>query len=102
MREIMYVDDLAEACLFFLKKKTTHSLINIGSGIEKSILEFAKIIAKKIDYKVKFEFDRTKPDGMKRKLVDTSLANKYGWKAKISLEQGLNKTLSHYIKQEIS
>jgi GDP-L-fucose synthase len=102
MREIMYVDDLAEACLFFLKKKTTHSLINIGSGIEKSILEFAKIIAKKIDYKVKFEFDRTKPDGMKRKLVDTSLANKYGWKAKTSLEEGLNKTLDQYIKQEIS
>jgi GDP-L-fucose synthase len=102
MREIMYVDDLADACLFFLKTKTTHSLINIGSGIEKSILEFAQIIAKKIDYKVKFEFDRSKPDGMKRKLVDTTLANKYGWKAKVSFNQGLNKTLNQYIKQEIS
>ena len=102
MREIMYVDDLADACLFFLKKKTTHSLINIGSGIEKSILEYAKIIAKKIDYKVKFEFDRSKPDGMKRKLVDRSLAKKYGWKAKTSLEQGLSKTLNQYIKEEIS
>ena len=87
---------------FSLKKKTTHSLINIGSGIEKSILEYAKIIAKKIDYKVKFEFDRSKPDGMKRKLVDRSLAKKYGWKAKTSLEQGLSKTLNQYIKEEIS
>ena len=76
LREIMYVDDLADACLFFLKKKTKQSLINIGSGIEYSILDYAKIIARKIDYKVKFIFDKSKPDGMKRKLVDSSLAKK--------------------------
>ena len=102
LREIMYVDDLADACIFFLKKKTNHTLINIGSGIEKSILNYAKIIAKKLDYNGQFNFDRSKPDGMMRKLVDTKLAKKYGWKAKTSLQEGLQKTLDNYIKQEIS
>lgn len=97
----MYVDDLADACLYFLKKKTNHPLINIGSGIEKSILEYAKIIAKKLGYNGQFVFDRSKPDGMKRKLVDCKLAKKYGWKAKTSLQVGLQKTLDHYIKDEI-
>ena len=76
-----------------LKKKTHHTLINVGSGIEKSILEYAKIIAKKLDYKGKFILDRSKPNGMMRKLVDTNLAKKYGWKAKTSLQEGLQKTL---------
>lgn len=102
LREIMYVDDLADACLYFLKKKTNHPLINIGSGTEKSILEYAKIIAKKLGYKGQFIFDRSKPDGMKRKLVDSKLAKKYGWRAKTSFQDGLQKTLDHYIKEEIS
>ena len=97
LREIMYVEDLADACLFFLKKKTSHTLINIGSGHEKSIYDYAKIIAKKIGFKGKFVYDKSKPDGMKRKLVDNSLAIKYGWKAKISLDEGLTKTLENYI-----
>jgi GDP-L-fucose synthase len=96
LREIMYVDDLADACLFFLKKKTKESLINIGSGIEYSIIDYAKIIAKKLNYKVKFVLDKSKPDGMKRKLVDCSLAKKYGWKANISFEKGLEKTLKNF------
>ena len=97
LREIMYVEDLADACLFFLKKKTSHTLINIGSGHEKSIYDYAKIIAKKIGFKGKFVYDKSKPDGMKRKLVDNNLALKYGWKAKISLDEGLTKTLENYI-----
>lgn len=100
LREVMYVDDLADACLYFLKKKTNDPLINIGSGIEKSILQYANIIAEKLDYTVKFEFDKSKPDGMKRKLVDLKLAKKYGWKPKICLEDGLKKTINHFIKYE--
>ena len=79
-----------------MKKKTKQSLINIGSGIEYSILDYAKIIARKIDYKVKFIFDKSKPDGMKRKLVDSSLAKKYGWKSNISFEAGLEKTIKNF------
>jgi GDP-L-fucose synthase len=100
LREIMYVEDLADACLFFLKKKTKHSLINIGSGEERSIYDYAKIIAKKINYTGTFEFDKSKPDGMKRKLVDSKLATSYGWKSKILLELGLSKTIKHFIEKE--
>lgn len=100
LREIMYVDDLADACLFFLKKKTHQTLINIGSGVEKSILDYAKIIAKKLDYNGKFILDKSKPNGMMRKLVDSNLAKKYGWKAKTSLQDGLQQTLDHFIKKE--
>ena len=100
LREIMYVDDLADACLFFLKKKTDQTLINIGSGVEKSILDYAKIIAKKLDYNGKFILDKSKPNGMMRKLVDSNLAKKYGWKAKTSIQDGLKQTLDHFIKKE--
>ena len=95
-REVMYVEDLADACLYFLQKKTTHSLINIGSGIERSILDYAKIIAKIFNKKIHFKFDKSKPDGMKRKLVDTKLAKTYGWKSKTTLEEGLKLTIAAF------
>ena len=95
-REVMYVEDLADACLYFLQKKTSHSLINIGSGIERSILDYAKIIAKIFNKKIHFKFDKSKPDGMKRKLVDTKLAKTYGWKSKITLDEGLKRTIAAF------
>jgi GDP-L-fucose synthase len=99
-RELMYVDDLADACLYFLQKKTSHSLINIGSGIEKSILDYAKLISKIFNKKIDFKFDKSKPDGMKRKLVDTKLAKTYGWKSKITLEEGLKLTIAAFKKKK--
>ena len=95
-REVMYVEDLADACLYFLQKKTSHSLINIGSGIERSILDYAKIIAKIFNKKIHFKFDKSKPDGMKRKLVDIKLAKTYGWKSKITLDEGLKRTIAAF------
>ena len=95
-REIMFVRDVANACLFFLKKKTKHSLINIGTGNEKTILQFAKIISKKIGYKGNFKFDKTKPNGVKRKLLDCGLAKKYGWSAKTILDRGLGITIKDF------
>lgn len=95
-REVMYVEDLADACLYFLQKKTSHSLINIGSGVERSILDYAKIIAKIFNKKIHFKFDKSKPDGMKRKLVDTKLAKTYGWKSKITLDEGLKRTIAAF------
>lgn len=95
-REVMYVEDLADACLYFLQKKTSHSLINIGSGVERSILDYAKIIAKIFNKKIHFKFDKSKPDGMKRKLVDTKLAKTYGWKSKIALDEGLKRTIAAF------
>jgi GDP-L-fucose synthase len=99
-RELMYVDDLADACIFFLKKKTKHTLINIGSGEERKIIDYAKFISKMLDYKVSFIFDKSKPDGTPRKLIDSSLANKYGWKSKVSLEAGFNLTLRDFVKKD--
>jgi len=94
-RELMYVDDLADACIFFLKKKTKHSLINIGSGIEKTISGYAKFVAKELNYSGFINLDRKKPDGTPRKLVDSSIAKKYGWRSKISLKDGLKRVLNN-------
>ncbi len=98
-RELMYVDDLAMACEFFLKKKTKHALINIGTGIEKSIDDYAKFIMKKLNVKMKITYDRKKPNGTPRKIVDTSLAMKYGWKAKFNLNNGFNITFKDFLKK---
>ncbi len=96
-RELIYVDDLADACIYFLKKKTKESLINIGSGEERRILDYAKFIIKKIGIKVKIKFDKTKPNGTFRKKLDTKVANKYGWKPKISLDQGFDKVYKSFL-----
>ena len=98
-RELMYVDDLADACVFFMNKNTKESLINIGSGDEKTIKEFAEFIIKKIGLKIKIKFDKRKPNGTPRKLLDTSLAQKYGWKSKINLDQGFEKVYSSFLKK---
>jgi GDP-L-fucose synthase len=90
----MYVDDLADACIFFLKKKTKHSLINVGSGIEKTIISYAKFVAKELNYTGFIKLDKNKPDGTLKKLVDSSIAKKYGWRSKISLKEGLKRVLN--------
>ena len=95
-RELMYVDDLADACIYFLNKKTKDSLINIGTGRDKSILEYAKFILKKINFKCKIILDKSKPDGTKRKIIDNSIALSYGWKPKINLDDGFELTLKSY------
>ena len=96
-REIIFVDDLAEACVFFMKKKTKHSLINIGTGIDYSIKDYAKKIMKILNVKANIVFDKTKPDGTPRKLLDISLAKKYGWRAKTTLKNGILKTYASFL-----
>ena len=98
-RELMYVDDLAHACEFFLKKKTKHSLINIGSGEEKTILEYCDFILKKLNFNLKIKFEKTKPNGTPRKKLDLGLANKYGWKSKFNLNKGFELTYRDYLKK---
>ena len=92
-RELIYVDDLADACIYFLNKKTKESLINIGSGVEKTIEQYARFIIKKFKIKLDVVHDRTKPNGTPRKILNTSTAKKYGWKSKINLDEGLKKVL---------
>lgn len=94
-RELMYVDDLADACIFFLKKKTKETLINIGSSIEMSINDYARFIIKKIGTNIKIKFDKSKPDGTPRKIVDSSIARKYGWRHKINFDEGFDLTFNY-------
>tara|TARA_Y200000002_G_scaffold356021_1_gene337471 strand:+ start:14885 stop:15823 length:939 start_codon:yes stop_codon:yes gene_type:complete len=99
-REVMHVDDLADACIFFMNKKTNHSLINIGSGKDFTIKNYIDIISKIIlKKKVPINYDKTKPNGTPRKVLDISLAKKYGWKPKINLERAIIKTYKSYIKE---
>lgn len=100
-RELMYVDDLASACEFFLKKKTYHSLINIGSGIEKTIEGYANFLMRKMNIKLKIKKDLTKPNGTPRKILSTKLAKKYGWKSKVNLKKGFNLTYENFLKNNV-
>ena len=93
----MHVDDLANACEFFLKKKTNHTLINIGSGYEDTIAGYSKFIMKKIDVKLKLQYDKKKPNGTPRKILDTRLSKSYGWKSKIGMSDGFENTFQDYL-----
>ncbi len=95
-REMMYVDDLADACIYFLNKKTKETLINIGTSKDMSILNYAKFMLKKLDLKCQIILDKSKPNGTPRKIIDNKIATSYGWKPKVNLEEGFNKTYKDY------
>lgn len=95
-REFLFVDDLANACVYLMQNYNDSEIINIGIGKDITIKELAETICKVIGYKGDLEFDKTKPDGTPRKLLDVSKINKFGWKAKTSLEEGLHKTYDWY------
>ena len=94
----MFVDDLADACIFFLNKKTKETLINIGSGNEMKIVDFAKLIIKILKADLRIKFDLNKPDGTPRKIVDIKVAKKYGWKSKVNFEKGLKLTYQNFLE----
>ena len=97
LREILYVDEAAKACEFFLKKKTKSSLINIGSPIEMSIKDYANKVKNMIDPKVKIKFNKDiNLDGIKRKKLNTSLATRNGWKTKMNFSKSLAKTIENF------
>ena len=96
LRELLYVDDLADAILFFLNKKIKEPFLNIGSGKEYTIKWYVNFLIKELNAKTKIKFDRTKPDGVKSKLLDINLAKNYGWKATTSLKIGLQNTIKDF------
>ena len=96
-RELMYVDDLADACIYFINKKTKESLINVGTGNDSSIMNYAKFILKKMNLRCKIVLDRSKSDGTPRKIIDNSIARKYGWFPRIDLNKGFDLTLKNYL-----
>ena len=96
-RELIFVDDLANAIIYFLNKKTKKNLINIGSGIEKTIDQYAKLICKIIGVKLKIKYKNKSLTGTPRKLLDCTYARKNGWKSKTNLKTDLLKTYKHFL-----
>ena len=82
---------------WFLKKRTNHFLINIGSGEEKTIKNYADFIMKKLGIKLKIRYDKRKPNGTPRKKIDCKLAKTYGWNSKFNLEQGFKITYKDFL-----
>jgi GDP-L-fucose synthase len=96
-REFLYVDDMADACIFLMNNYDGKEFVNIGTGEDVTILEVANLIKDIVGYKGALEFDSTKPDGSPRKLLDVSKIHSLGWKAKYSLQDGLKKAITWYL-----
>jgi len=99
-REVIYVDDLADACVFFMKKKFAGTILNIGTGKDFSIKQYAKIILNQIipKNKIKIKYNLSKPNGTPRKVLDIKLANGYGWKPTIKLNEAIIKTYKNFLE----
>ncbi len=95
-RELMYVDDLADACLFLMENYNERQFVNIGSGQEVTIGELAKKIAKATGFTGEIAFDATKPDGTPRKLMDSTKLHGLGFRPNTSLDDGLRKAYQHF------
>jgi len=97
-REFLHVDDLANACLMLLSKYDSEQTINVGCGEDLPIKELAETVADVVGFTGTIEWDSTKPDGMPRKLLDTSRINGLGWTPQISLRDGLTSTYASYLE----
>lgn len=89
-REFLHVDDLAEACLYLMENYNEKGLVNIGTGVDVTILELAQMVKEITGYAGEIVLDASKPDGTPRKLMDVSKINSFGWKARIDLYQGIS------------
>jgi GDP-L-fucose synthase len=100
MREFLYSQDLASAILFALREYDEENHLNVGTGHEISIFELAKLIAKLLDFKGEIIWDKSKPDGSPRKLLDSSRIHSMGWRSSVSLSQGLENTVKWYLQEK--
>ncbi len=95
-REFLFSEDLADACVFVMKNYSGDIFLNVGTGCEITILELAESIARVVGWKGTFTFDRTKPDGMPRKVMDVSRLAEMGWTARTDFETGMRETYRWY------
>ena len=100
-REFLYVDDLADAILFLLRNYNSSMPINVGTSKDISITELALKISKIMDYKIQINYNTTMPDGTYLKRLDTNKINKLGWTPKVSLEDGIKKTLDYCVSNNL-
>jgi len=98
LREFLYVDDLADACVFLMENYDGAEHINVGSGEEVSIKELAELVKDIVGFQGKLIFDTDKPDGTPRKLLDTEKLKRMGWKYKVHLKEGLQKTYDYFCR----
>jgi GDP-L-fucose synthase len=96
-REFLYVDDLADACVFVLKHYSADGFLNVGTGEDVTIAEFGRAVADTVGYEGRFVFDTAKPDGAPRKLLDVSKLTALGWRAKTGLRSGLAATYADFL-----
>ncbi|MBR0757000.1 GDP-L-fucose synthase [Bradyrhizobium jicamae] len=98
-REFLYVDDLADACVHLMKTYSSPELVNIGTGEDITIAEFARVVAATVGYGGEISFDTSRPDGTPRKLLDVSRLAKLGWRASTSLEDGIKRAYQAYLSE---
>jgi GDP-L-fucose synthase len=98
-REFLYVDDMADACIHLMKTYSSDELVNIGSGQDITIAEFARAVAGIVGYSGGINFDPSRPDGTPRKLLDVSRLAKLGWRARTSLEDGIRLAYQAYLRE---
>jgi GDP-L-fucose synthase len=96
-RELMYVDDLADVCIFLMNNYVSSEFINTGTNDDHSIKKIAETVAEIVGYTGRIEWDTSKPEGMPRKLMDSSKINALGWNAKMSLKAGIKKTYNWWL-----
>lgn len=100
LREFLFSDDLADACVFLMNNYNEKQFVNIGIGEDLSIKELAELIKEVIGYSGKISFDTSKPDGTPRKLMDVSKLHALGWKHKINLREGIKLAYADFLRKE--
>ena len=97
LREFLYVDDLANLCVFLMNNYSGDETVNAGTGKELTIKELAEMVARVVGYKGRIEWDTTRPNGTPRKLLDVSKAARLGWSYKTELEDGIRLAYKDYV-----
>jgi len=100
-REFLHVDDLADACVFLMNKYDRDEILNIGVGEDLTIRELAELIKTVTGYAGGIQFDKSKPDGTPRKLLDVSRLRATGWRPRIGLEEGIRRTYAWFLENKV-
>ena len=100
-REVIYVDDIADACIYFMNTKIKENTVNVGTGKDLTIKKYAELMLRLIipERKIKIVYDKSKPNGTPRKVLDISLAKKYGWRPKTKLKDSILKAYKSYLRE---
>ncbi len=101
LREFLYVDDLADACVYLMNTYSGNETVNLGTGKELTISQLAQLVKKVIGYEGEIKYDTSKPDGTPRKLLDVSKLEKLGWKYKTELEDGIKLTYEDFLHNKM-